>query len=109
MDDEPEPETLSYRERYAEVDVDRGKAVGALVGLGMFVVFQGFIVLAFQSGVIGGETPVFAPLRLAGVTQLIYVFPTVLFYVNRRCPEMAKGFVAVAALVLLGTLVALVV
>ncbi|MEM6672647.1 MAG: hypothetical protein AAF726_07365 [Planctomycetota bacterium] len=101
-------EPLSYRERYAEVDVDRGPLVGALIGVGMFVAFQGMIVGAFQTGVISGETPLFAPLVFSGITQLMYVFPTALFFVNRRCPEMLKGFIAVASLVLLGTLVALV-
>ena len=98
--DEPDRE-LTYAEKYAEVDVDRGPAVGALIGVGMFVLFQGMIVGAFQTGVISGETPLFQPLR-RGRPQLIYVFPTMMFYVNRKCPEMAKGFVAVAALVLPG-------
>ena len=105
-ENEPEPEReLTYAEKYAEVDVDRGPLVGSVIGLGMFVLFQGMIVGAFQTGVISGETPLLQPLRFAGVTQLIYVFPTMMFFVNRKCPEMAKGFVAVAGLVLLGTAV----
>lgn len=99
--EDPTEEPLSYRERYAEVDVDRGVAVGAAVGIAMFLVVQGLIVAAFQSGIIGGETGLLTPLAFSGVTQLVYVFPTALFFVNRRCPLMAKGYLAVAAAVFL--------
>jgi len=95
----PESDGLSYRERYAEVDVDRGVAVGAAVGVAMFLVVQGMILGAFQTGIIGGETELLAPLAFSGVTQLVYVFPTALFFVNRRCPLMAKGYLAVAGVV----------
>lgn len=88
-----------------EVDVDRGPAVGAAIGTGMFVAFQAMFLGAFQSGIIGGETGLWQPLKFAGVTQAIYVFPTLLFFVNRRCPGMAKGFAAVAAAVLIGSIV----
>ncbi len=94
--------------RHREFDVDRGALVGAAISVGMFVVFQAMIVGAFQSGVIRGDTPLLAPLKFSGMTQAIYVFPTMVFFVNRRCPEMAKGLVAVAAMVLVGSVVSLV-
>ena len=100
----PEGEAQSYRERYAEVDVDRGVAVGAAVGIVMFLGVQGLIVAAFQSGIIAIRCPLPSPqcpLAFSGVTQLVYVFPTALFFVNRRCPLMAKGYLAVAAAVFL--------
>lgn len=100
-------ESLSYRDRYAEVDVDRGAAVGAAIGVAMFVVIQGMIVLAFQTGLISGDVGLLAPLALSGVTQLVYVFPTALFFVNRRCPLMTKGFLAVAGAVFVLSLFAL--
>ncbi len=90
-----------------ETDVDRGAWVGATIGITMFVLFQGFILAAFQTPVIGGDTPAFAPLRFAGVSQLIYVFPTVLFFINRRCPRMAVGFLIVAGAVFVGSIVSL--
>jgi len=108
MGKETPPEDHGQGLRHVEVDVDRGATVGALIGVAMFVAFQGMITGAFQSGVISGETPLFTPLRFSGITQLIYVFPTLLFFVNRKCPEMAKGFVVVAAVVLLFTIVALI-
>ncbi len=98
-DGAPEGASQSYHERYAEVDVDRGVAVGAVIGAGMFVAIQGMILLAFQTGLISGDVRPLAPLALAGVTQLVYVFPTVLFFINRRCPLMTKGYLAVAAAV----------
>ena len=96
------------RPQHREVDVDRGALIGVVIGVGMFVVVQAMITGAFQVGVISGDTPVFGPLKLSGFTQLIYVAPTLLFFVNRKCPGMAKGFVSVAALVFVGTIVALV-
>jgi hypothetical protein len=98
---------LSYEERYAETDTDRTVFVGIMVAVMMFFVFQGMILGAFQTPVIGGETPLFEPLRFAGITQLIYAVPTLLFFVNRKCPKMAKGFTIVTALVFLGGVVAL--
>jgi len=103
----PEGEALSYHERYAEVDVDRGVAVGAVIGVAMFVVIQGMLVLSVQTGIIGRDVPPLAPLALAGVTQLVYVFPTVLFFINRRCPLMTKGYLAVAGGVVLFSLLML--
>ena len=103
----PEGEAQSYRERYAEVDVDRGVAVGAIIGVGMFVAIQGLLVLSVQTGIIGRDVPPLAPLALAGVTQLVYVFPTVLFFINRRCPLMTKGYLAVAGVVMLFSLLVL--
>ena len=105
----PEGEAQSYRERSAEVDVDRGVAVGAAIGVGMFVVIQGTIILALQTGLISGDVPPLAPLALAGVTQLVYVFPTALFFINRRCPLMTKGYLAVAGAVVLWSLLMLLV
>jgi len=95
--------------RHREFDDDRGALVGAVIGVVMFVVFQAMIVGAFQSGVISGDTELLAPLKFSGMTQGIYVFPTMVFFVNRRCPEMAKGLVAVAAVVLVVSAVSLVV
>ena len=63
------------------------------------------IVLAFQTGLISGDVGLLAPLALSGVTQLVYVFPTALFFVNRRCPLMTKGFLAVAGAVFVLSLV----
>lgn len=95
--------------RHREFDVDRGARVGAAIGVVMFFVFQAMIVGAFQLGVISGETELLTPLKFSGLTQGIYVFPTMVFFVNRRCPEMAKGLVAVAAVVLVVSVVALVI
>ena len=100
-------EPLSYAERYAETDTDRTVFVGVMVAVAMFFVFQGFILGAFQTPVIGGETPLLEPLRFAGITQLIYAVPTLLFFINRKCPKMAKGFTIVTALVFVGGVVAL--
>ena len=100
--DEPSPREeseLSYAERYAETDTDRTVFVGVMIAVTMFVVFQGLILAAFQTPVISGETELLAPLRFAGVTQLIYAVPTLLFFVNRKCPLMAKGFAIVTLLV----------
>ena len=100
-------EEPSYAERYAEVDTDRTGFVGVMIAIMMFVVFQGMILGAFQTPVIGGETPLFAPLRFAGITQLIYAVPTLLFFINRKCPRMAKGFSIVTAVVFAAGVVAL--
>lgn len=108
-DGAPDGAPQSYRERYAEVDVDLGVAVGAAIGVGMFVVIQGTIVLALQTGLISGDVPPLASLALAGVTQLVYVFPTALFFINRRCPLMTKGYLAVAGVVVLWSLLMLLV
>ena len=99
---------LSYEEEFAERDVDRGTLVGAVLGLAMFFTFQAMIVGFFQSGVISGETELLAPLRFAGITQGFYVVPTLLFFVNRKCPKMAKGFLIVAGAVFALSLVALI-
>ena len=98
---------LSYAERYAETDTDRTAFVGVMIAVTMFVVFQSFILGAFQTPIISGETPLFAPLRFAGITQLIYAVPTLLFFVNRKCPKMAKGFTIVTAVVFIGGVIAL--
>ena len=90
-----------------EIDEDRGAVYGAAVGVLMFVVFQAMIVGLFQSGVVSGDTPLWAPLCFAGITQLIYVAPSLLFFVNRKCPLMAKGFALVAAAVFAGGAAAL--
>ncbi|MEL6712238.1 MAG: hypothetical protein AAFP86_00600, partial [Planctomycetota bacterium] len=69
--------------RPEEIDVDRGFLVGVASGLTMFFLFQGAICGLMQSGVVSDEVAPLAPLRFAFFTQLIYVFPTMLFYVNR--------------------------
>ena len=112
MDSAPEDassaaEELSYAERYAETDTDRTAFVGVMIAVTMFVVFQGLILGAFQTPVISGETPLFAPLRFAGITQLIYAVPTAFFLVNRKCPKMAKGFTIATGVVFLLGIVAL--
>lgn len=84
-----------------EIDVDRGSAYGASVGVLMFFVFQGMMLGLFQSGVIGDDVGLWQPLRFAGITQGIYVLPSLLFFVNRKCPRMAGGFTVVAGVVLL--------
>ncbi len=113
MDSQPDDagsaeEELSYAERYAETDTDRTPFVGVMIAVTMFVVFQGMILGAFQTPVIGGETPLFAPLRFAGITQLIYAVPTAFFFVNRKCPKMAKGFTVVTGVVFVAGIVALI-
>lgn len=102
---EPQPYVSG---RPDEIDVDRGAFVGVMVGVAMFVLFQSMIVGAFQTNVIGGETPVWAPLMFAGITQGIYVFPSLMFFINRKCPKMATGFTVVAAIVFVGGLAALI-
>lgn len=106
--EDPSGAPLTRPGRPEEIDVDRGAAHGALVGVFMFVVFQAMIVGLFQAGIVSGETPLWAPLRFAGITQLIYVAPSLLFFVNRKCPQMAKGFTVVAGAVFLGGAVALI-
>ncbi len=98
---------LPYAERYAETDTDRTVFVGIMIAVAMFFVFQSLILGAFQTPVIRGETPPFEPLRFAGITQLIYAVPTLLFFINRKCPKMAKGFAIVTALVFVAGVVAL--
>lgn len=80
----------------ADVDQDRGALVGAAVGVTMLFVLQAFIAGAYQLAT-RGEGALLAPVRFAGFTQLIYVAPTVLLFVNRRCPKMATGAALVAA------------
>lgn len=92
---------------HRDTDTDRTVFVGVMIGVAMFFVFQGLILGAFQTPVIRGETPFFAPLRFAGITQGVYAVPTLLLFVNRNCPEMAKGFGAVTAFVFLAGVVAL--
>lgn len=92
----------------ADVDPDRGTLVGVGIGLAMQFLLQGMIAGAFQLATQGkGEW--FAPLRFAGFTQLMYVAPTVLLFVNRRCPRMAKGVGLVAVGVFVGNVVGMLV
>jgi hypothetical protein len=82
----------------ADVDRDRGLGAGAAVGLTMLVVLQAFIAAAYQLAT-RGDGALLATLEFAGFTQLMYVAPTVLLFVNRRCPRMATGVGLVAAVV----------
>lgn len=107
--DGPRPSVMPGSSRPDEIDVDRGPAYGAGVGVFMFLAFQAMILGLFQSGVISDDVGLWQPLRFAGITQAIYVFPSLLFFVNRKCPRMAGGFAAVAGVVLAGTIVALIV
>ncbi len=100
-------ENLPYAERYAERDTDRTVFVGVMVGIMMFFVFQGFILAAFQTPVISGETPLLAPLRFTGLTQLVYAAPTLLFFINRKCPLMAKGLSIVTGVIFVGGIFAI--
>ena len=95
------------RTPHTETDTDRTVFVGIMIAVAMFFVFQGLILGAFQTPVISGETPLFLPLRFAGITQGVYAVPTLLFFINRKCPKMAKGFGLVTALVFVGGVVAL--
>lgn len=79
----------------ADIDRDRGVLVGVGVGLTMFFVLQAFITGAYQLAT-RGEGALLAPVKFAGFTQLMYVAPTVLLFVNRRCPKMATGAALVA-------------
>jgi hypothetical protein len=81
-----------------DVDRDRGVAVGAVVGVVMLVALQALIMGAYQLAT-RGEGVLLGPLRFAGFTQLMYVAPTVLLFVNRRCPKMATGVAIVAGVV----------
>ncbi len=91
-----------------EIDVDRGPAYGAAVGVFMFLVFQAMILGLFQSGVVSDDVGLWEPLQFAGITQGIYVLPSLLFFVNRRCPRMAGGFAVVAGVVLVGSAAAMI-
>lgn len=102
---EPQPYVSG---RPDEIDVDHGVFAGVMIGIAMFVTFQAMIVGAFQTNVIGGETPIWAPLKFSGITQGIYVFPSLLFFINRKCPKMSTGFTVVAAVVFVGGLAALI-
>lgn len=90
-----------------ETDTDRTVFVGVMIAVTMFVVFQGLILGAFQTPVIRGDTPLFLPLRFAGITQGVYAVPTLLFFINRKCPKMAKGFAIVTAVVFVAGIVAI--
>lgn len=91
-----------------EIDVDRGPVYGVGVGVVMFLAFQAMILGLFQSGVISDDVGLWQPLRFAGVTQGIYVLPSLLFFVNRKCPRMAGGFTVVAGVVLVASAGALI-
>lgn len=93
--------------RPGETDVDRGPAAGAALALLMTVVFQAVILGLFQSGVVGGDVGLWEPLRYLGLTQGIYIVPSVFLFVSRKTPRMAIGMTVVAAVLLLGTVVAL--
>ena len=82
-----------------EVDVDRGFVVGLVAGLAMLFLFQGAICGLLQTGVVGGDVTALGPLRYAGLTQFIYIFPSALFFVNRKTPKMAAGLLTTAAFV----------
>lgn len=104
--DEPQAAPVSTDGASVEVDVDRGPLVGVAIGLAMFFTFQAMILAAFQSGVISGDMPVFKPLKFAGITQGFYVMPSLLLFINRKCPRMAAGFAIVAVVVLIGSIIA---
>ncbi len=106
--DGPRPSVMPGSSRPDEIDFDRGPAHGAGAGVLMFVVFQAMILGLFQSGVISDDVGLWEPLRFAGITQGIYVLPSLLFFVNRKCPRMAGGFAVVAAVVLLGSAAAMI-
>ncbi|QDV07116.1 hypothetical protein Poly30_26350 [Planctomycetes bacterium Poly30] len=91
----------------ADTDTDRTVFVGVMIAVAMFFVFQGMILAAFQMPVIREDVPFFAPLRFAGITQGVYAVPTLLLFVNRKCPKMAKGFGIMTGVVFLGGIVAL--
>ena len=92
----------------ADIDRDRGVMVGVAVGLAMFFTLQAFIAGAYVVATRGAGDWV-APLRFAGFTQLMYVAPTVLLFVNRKCPKMALGAALVAGTVFFANVVAMVV
>lgn len=85
----------------ADVDRDRGVLVGVVIGLGMTLALQGLLAAAYQLAT-RGQGSLLAPMRFVGFTQLMYVAPTVLLFVNRRCPRMALGVAIVAAAVFFG-------
>jgi len=91
-------EPIPARPLRADVDRDRGVLVGVGVGLVMLFLLQAFLTGAYQLAT-RGEGALLGPVRFAGFTQLIYVAPTVLLFVNRRCPKMATGAALVAAAV----------
>jgi hypothetical protein len=91
----------------ADTDQDRGVRAGILIGVAMFAALQLVIAGAYTMA-IRGEHSFFAPLRFAGFTQWMYVAPTLLLFVNRRCPKMASGVAIVAGAVFFGNLLLLV-
>jgi len=93
--------------RPEETDVDRGPVVGAALAVLMTVVFQGVILGLFQSGVVGGDVGLWEPLRYLGLTQGIYIVPSVFMFVSRKTPGMAVGMTAVAVPLLIGSIVAM--
>ncbi len=82
----------------------RGLFVGATIGLAMHFVLQGLIAGALQLAT-QGKGDWFASVRFAGFTQLMYVAPTVLLFVNRKCPKMATGVALVAGAVFFANVV----
>jgi len=88
----------------ADIDQDRGVLVGVAVGLTMLFLLQGLIAGAYQVAT-RFEGDALGPLRFAGFTQLMYVAPSVLLFVNRRCPKMALGAALVAGTVFVANIV----
>ena len=86
------------------MDPDRGVLVGVAVGLAMLFSVQALLIACLQLGA-RGEGSWLAPLGYAGFTQLIYVAPTILVFVNRKCPKMALGAAAVAAVVFMANMI----
>lgn len=95
--------------RPEETDVDRGPLAGAAIAVLMTVVFQAVILGLFQSGVVGGDVGLWEPLRYLGLTQGIYIVPSVFMFVSRKTPRMALGMTAVAVVLLIGSVVAMLV
>ncbi|MEZ6016624.1 MAG: hypothetical protein R3F49_16015 [Planctomycetota bacterium] len=88
----------------ADIDRDRGALFGAGVGLTMLFLLQAMIAGAYQLAT-RGQGELLGPVKFAGFTQLMYVAPTVLLFVNRKCPKMATGAALVAAAVFVANII----